>query len=115
MYRITTMIMIFSLALAIQAADADAATDARATTVRFADLDLARTAGAAALYHRLWNAAQSVCAPVNGRDLANQALFKGCLRGAMEAAVAKVDHPTLTAYYRGLNDPRNASMQVVQK
>jgi UrcA family protein len=115
MYRITTMIMICTLALANQAANADAATDARATIVRFADLDLSRTEGAAALYHRLRNAAQSVCAPVDSRDLASYARFKGCLRSAMEAAVAKVDQRTLTIYYRGLNETRNAPTQIAQK
>jgi len=49
MCRITTTIMIFGLGLSIQLAHADAPQDVHVIDVRFADLDLTRSEGAAVL------------------------------------------------------------------
>jgi len=98
MYRFTTLMMIVTFGL-IQSANADPAE----TTVRFADLDLTRMEGVAVLYHRLKQAAETVCEPIGGHNLANATRFKQCVQSGVEAAVIKVDRPMLTAYYQALS------------
>ena len=75
--------------------------------VHFADLDLARPAGIAALYGRLQGAAKRVCAPLEGKDLASVAAFKQCVTDAVTRAVAQIDQPKLSAYYRAKTEGRN--------
>jgi UrcA family protein len=109
MYRFTTMMMIFALALIHQAANADPAQVA----VRFADLDLTRIEGATVLYHRLKQAAETVCTPLAGRNLENATVFKQCVQSGIEAAVTKVDRPMLTAYFQALSG--NAPIEVAAR
>jgi UrcA family protein len=66
------------------------------------------------LYRRLKGAAETVCAPQNGRDLGTQARYKICLQSALGAAVAKVDQSALTTYYRTQFNRRNATVQIAQ-
>jgi UrcA family protein len=84
------------------------------TGVQFADLDLTRSEGAAVLYHRLAAAAKTVCVSLDGRDLASQMRFKGCVETAIGSAVAKVDRPALTAYYKARTNGRNATLQIAK-
>jgi UrcA family protein len=79
--------------------------------VRFADLNLSTRAGAAALYHRITNAAREVCEPLQppGSVLSSGA-WRSCMRTAVATAVHDVAQPLLTAYYDehegGANHPR---------
>jgi UrcA family protein len=77
--------------------------------VHFADLDLARPAGIAALYSRLEGAAKRVCAPLEGKDLGSAAAFQRCVTGAVTRAVAEVDRPDLSAYCRAKTQGRNGT------
>ena len=114
MYRFTTTTMIFALALGSQLTQAAAPQDVHFVDVHFADLDLTRSEGAAMLYQRLAGAARTVCASLDARDLASQMRFKGCVETAIGSAVAKVDRPALTAYYRAQFKGRNAAFQIAQ-
>jgi len=100
MNRLTTTILTTMLAAGAQLAHADVALDSPPQIkVQFADLDLTRVEGAAALYRRLHSAAQSVCAPL-ANDLARLDRYKACIADAVSVAVAEVDKPALTMYYR---------------
>jgi hypothetical protein len=52
-------------------------------------------------------AAREVCRPLESRDLGLQLIWRQCFRHAVSDAVAKVDQPTLTAYYRAKTDHRS--------
>jgi UrcA family protein len=67
--------------------------------VKFADLDLTRTTGAAALYARLRSAARLVCEPTGERSLQSIVLMRRCVEQSIERAVAAVNAPALTDYY----------------
>jgi UrcA family protein len=83
--------------------------------VRFADLDLSHSQGVTVLFQRLKTAAETVCASQNGRDLGSQTRYKVCWQSALGTAVAKVDQPALTAYYRAKFGGGNATIQIAQK
>jgi UrcA family protein len=114
MYRLTTAMMIVALGVGSQLAHAAPPPDVHFIDVHFADLDLTRSEGAAVLYQRLQAAAKSVCASLDARDLASQMRFRGCVETAVGSAVAKVDRPALTAYYRAQFKGRNATFQIAQ-
>ena len=99
MYRFTSIVIMSTLALT-RVADAAPAPDRPQAIVHFADLDLSRSQGVAVLYRRLRAAAETVCAPLDGRDLARHMRFKACAQSALSEAVAEVDRPALTEYYR---------------
>src|SRR5580700_8324237 len=67
MFRFTTTMMIFALALGLQSAHAAPLQDVPSVVVHFADLDLLRSEGATVLYQRLKGAAETVCAPLDDR------------------------------------------------
>lgn len=101
MYRFTSTVIISALALALtQVACAGPALERPQVVVHFADLDLSRSQGAAVLYHRLRAAAETVCAPLDDRDLGRHIRFKECVQSALSTAVAEVDRAALTEYYR---------------
>jgi UrcA family protein len=114
MNRFTTTMMISALGLGSQLADAASPQDPAAVIVRFAELDLSHSQGVAVLYQRLKGAAETVCATQNGRDLGSQTRYRMCWHSALGSAVAKVDRPALTAYYRAQFKGRNATFQIAQ-
>ncbi|HUL19355.1 MAG TPA: UrcA family protein [Steroidobacteraceae bacterium] len=69
-------------------------------TVKYGDLDLSTASGAHTLYSRIAGAARTVCG-FEGTTLIDQAIWKGCYRGAISDAVAKVNSPMLTAVHTG--------------
>jgi len=69
-------------------------------TVRFADLDLSRPAGVAALYQRIRVAAREVCQPFSERDLILHTAARSCVRDAMDHAVDDVHSLTLSRYHQ---------------
>lgn len=68
--------------------------------VRFADLDLAKMAGATALYVRLQHAASMVCQPLESRELARATKYRACVDQAVSNAVASVNRPLLSEYHQ---------------
>jgi UrcA family protein len=68
-------------------------------TVRFADLDLSKLDGAAALYHRLNQAAALVCSPLESKRLGMAEQYQLCLSHAVAGAVANVGRPMLSQYH----------------
>jgi UrcA family protein len=74
-------------------------------TVNFADLDLTRGPGVAALYARIRSAAQQVCGPVDARQLQALTNWKRCTKQAIARAVRDVNAPMLTSYYLAKTNP----------
>jgi UrcA family protein len=116
MNKLSTTILMAALAAGAQLAHADTAIDAAPQAkVRFADLDLDRVEGAAALYDRLHAAAPSVCGPL-ANDLANLSRYKACITETLSVTVARIDKPTLTRYARTQLDGHNALLsRIVQR
>jgi UrcA family protein len=69
--------------------------EAPSVTVRYDDLNLATTAGANTLYHRISNAARSVCRDEYTRDLSVIAAMERCRANAIAQAVHEVNNPQL--------------------
>ncbi len=68
--------------------------------VRFADLDITRSAGAATLYARITVAARAVCEPsLSIRELGFSSQTQECQEQAIEHAVTDVNTPALTSYH----------------
>jgi UrcA family protein len=67
--------------------------------VAYGDLNLESKPGARALYARLRNGAEDVCASLEGRDLMFRRLWQNCFDQAVAAAVVKVDRPALTSLH----------------
>lgn len=86
---------------------ADDAMTPRQVVVSLADLDLAHSAGVVQLYGRLKEAAEAVCEDFtdggSGGSLPLQRMYKLCWRGALAAAVAKVNEPALSAVFASRN------------
>jgi UrcA family protein len=80
-------------------ASADAS-DIPSVTVKFADLDISRPAGATKLYGRIQGAANVVCSAYDHSGFTTQANFKACVSDAIGRAVAKVESPALNMVYR---------------
>jgi UrcA family protein len=70
-------------------------------TVKYADLNLGNSAGAAVLYARIRHAAENVCLQFDGAGLDVHAQKEACINKAISAAVAQVNASTLSALYRG--------------
>jgi UrcA family protein len=68
--------------------------------VKYGDLDLARSAGAATLYSRIRDAARDVCEPSISSGARDSILLaRSCMEQSIARAVADVNAPTLTSYY----------------
>jgi len=115
MYRITVTIATVAMALGVQPAHATPPQSAPSLVVHYADLDLSRNEGAAVLYQRLRVAAETVCLPLDDLALPRHAMFRACVANAISAAVAKVDRPSLTTYYRARQGERNAVATIAKE
>jgi UrcA family protein len=82
---------------------ADWSGDVPTVTVSYADLNLDRPEGAAVLYRRIKVAGKDVCSFLESRNPHMVLLWEQCMHKAIADAVAKVDKPVLTAYYRAKN------------
>jgi UrcA family protein len=66
--------------------------------VKYGDLNVSSTSGAATLYNRIRVAADTVCRPFHAfsnADLAGRAIFNSCLQKAMNNAINEVNEPAL--------------------
>jgi UrcA family protein len=79
--------------------DGLAANQTESVVVRFANLDIESSAGAAVLYSRLQSAAKAVCPEYHSRDLSRLHFGRACYNTAVSEAVAKIDHQSLTALH----------------
>lgn len=77
-----------------------ALSSAHQLTVRYSDLDVSTTSGATVLYQRLQGAAHFVCG-AEGRSLADQTQWRGCVSRAVDQAVTAVHSPALSAIQAG--------------
>ncbi len=71
------------------------------TTVHFGDLNLDQPSDVATLYRRIRLAAESVCGErlLPGHFIISPH-WRGCVAQAVQRAIASVNRPALTAYYR---------------
>jgi UrcA family protein len=101
--RAKTCLFLFSFlaATASSLATADALVNVKTEIVRYDDIRLISTVGAAVLYGRLHNAANRACGgQLNGPpQLARQQRYDACMNDALTKAVDQVNHPILTQYY----------------
>jgi UrcA family protein len=67
--------------------------------VKFTDLDVSTSQGAATLYRRIHSAAVNVCWRMYNNELAFRLHKDGCLQKAIADAVTKVDQPALSAVF----------------
>jgi UrcA family protein len=113
MNRITTIILTSALAVGAQMAHAADPTDAslRHVKVLYSDLDLTSIDGATTLYRRLQSAAESVCAEHGTKGPGSVFRVKTCVSAAVSAAVADINQPTLTAYYRAKHSYTTAAVR----
>ena len=70
--------------------------------VRYGELNLDSDQGAKVLYARLRNAAERVCASLEGRELIQKKLWQGCFDKAVASAVEQVNKTRLTALHNQL-------------
>jgi UrcA family protein len=109
-----TLLAVFlgSLNAAAAAASADRGDEPPTQRVSFADLDLTRGPGVAALYARIRSAAQQVCGPVDARQLEALTSSHRCTEQAIARAVSDVNAPMLTGYYLA---KINATIKIAQR
>jgi UrcA family protein len=88
--------LISSFSAVCNAADA---TEVRTTIVKYADLDVSTSQGAATLYNRIRVASEGVCSPPGQGDLAAKFRSQQCVKQAIAGAVAKVNQPALSAVF----------------
>ncbi len=70
-------------------------------TVKFGDLNISNPQGAAVLYDRIRDAANSVCGQEYSSGGIDILLKRVCIEKAIEGAVTKVNAPALSALYSG--------------
>ena len=88
-----------TLSIAATGAHASPTVDTSRITVRYGELDLAKPAGARALYRLIQQAAFDVCDGYVGRFSEMQTRRSACYKDAIANAVAAVGSPQLTALY----------------
>ena len=89
---------IAALSLAAVTVHADDATHGLPTrTVRYADLDVGTQAGAAALRHRIHQAAEAVCGDASSRQLADVMAVKACVARAVTTSEQSLNNARLAA------------------
>jgi UrcA family protein len=96
------------LACLLVASNARADEPLPSETVKFQDLNVTTSAGVEKLYHRIHSAARRVCAPPAGWP--SQVGSVACAKDAEARAIAKVNLPLLTAYYRTKTGDRSQNI-----
>jgi UrcA family protein len=98
-YVIAAAVIALSAVVAPPRVDAAEQADVLTKKVGYGDLDLNSEKGAKVLYARLRNAAQEVCAPLEGSDLNAKTLWKKCYVHAIAAAVSDINKPAVTTVH----------------
>jgi UrcA family protein len=82
----------------------------RSEKVNFADLNVNNLAGVNVLYDRITRAARSVCTPAD--EFAHHSEYAKCCATAVDAAIAKVNNPLLSAVHQNRQGgPKLAALQ----
>jgi UrcA family protein len=114
--RLFAVAVISTFAAGFSAARADESVDARRAIVKYADLAVTSPQGAAALYHRIWGAAVTVCRPLNDDSLTGKHAMDGCIHKAVADAISRVDQPALSLVYRAKNpEPAPPALTAVNR
>ena len=92
------------LVCVLAGSNAFAAEQSRSETVKFADLKVDTSAGVAELYRRINSAARRVCL-WETTNVQSARIWQNCIRPTVDAAVAKVNNPRLTALHSGHSSP----------
>lgn len=102
MHKIFATILPLICGIAVSVAHADEPLHHK---VSYADLNLNTTAGVKALYSRIEHAADRVCKPYAApeRDLSRTRDYRGCMKTAIDGAVAEVRVPQLSQYVAELS------------
>jgi UrcA family protein len=87
-------------------AQAEASDNLRRVEVAYSDLDLTRADHASALYWRIQNAANVVCAERSAPGSRALLIERKCIAKAVDAAVQNVDNANLTAIYQAKTGKR---------
>jgi len=99
----TSKVMLLTAILGLSAAHSAMAVSTEPslprTDVKYSDLNLSTTDGAATLYGRLMVAAKRVCRSDEGRTALYFQNRRECVRDALDGAVASVNQPALTSYH----------------
>jgi UrcA family protein len=77
---------------------------APSVSVSYRDLDLSRPEDVGVLYHRLQQAAASVCPSVPKWELTRYPTYQRCVTAALDEAVLQVRSPELLALHRAGSD-----------
>ncbi len=96
---LSALILIAAIGVTGHALAADRSTGPQ-IHIRYADLNVQDSAGAAALLHRIRAAADEVCGVGTDRDLARIVQSQVCAKKAVSDAVAAANLPTLTSLYQ---------------
>jgi UrcA family protein len=89
-----------ALACVLSASNAFAGDQIPSETVKFADLKVDTSTGAEVLYRRIQSAARRVCS-YDATSIQGSSTWQNCVRPTVDAAVAKVNNPQLTALHTG--------------
>ena len=101
----TAIVSAVASSFAVVCAAADD-TETVSVVVKFGDLNISNTQGAATLYGRIVAAAQNVCGPYDSSDVfhhGTRARVNACVHKAIADAVTKVGQPELFAVYNTRN------------
>jgi UrcA family protein len=93
-------VAVVSLAGAAAYADTVPANPSPLRVVRYKDLNLDQPRDVARLFSRISSAADGVCGPRSYGGYPETAAHASCCHDAVARAVARVDHPALTAYFQ---------------
>ncbi len=100
----------------LYADDATVQRPARSTTVQFGDLSLATPNDVAALYHRINLAAKRVCGSRAFTGIYyTLPEYRSCVADAVRNAVASVNRPSLTEFYRQQQSTAPSPIRVAEQ
>lgn len=110
MKQSTAWLALITLASAAASGNPHGTDEIRNEKVNFADLNVNTLAGVNVLYDRIARAARLVCAPAD--ESKHRGEFDQCYQTAIDAAIAKVNNPLLSAVHQNrLGSPKLASLQ----
>jgi UrcA family protein len=97
-YSLAALAAVTLIAGPALAAPAQTEDSPRQAAVSYADLNLSTATGQAALVARIHRAAEAVCGgEPDSRDVKAQMAYRGCIRRAVDTAVAAIPSPTKLA------------------
>lgn len=106
-FTTSILVAIVGTCLAAQPASANIGSETYSQKVKFKDLDLSQPEDAQSLLRRIRRAANMVCtgSPSRTALTAQSRQATQCIRQAQNDAVAKINHPVVTAMYTGAPAP----------